>query len=58
MDDMATVYSTEYGEDIQYYVRDLTFYSTIFGCGCDTGRGYYLTFDDDDYLEEVNLIED
>ena len=55
---MATVYSTEYGEDIQYYVHDLTLCSTIFGCGCDTGRGYYLTFDDDDHIEEINLIED
>ena len=58
MHDMDTVYSTEYHEDIQYYTHDLTYCSTIFGCGCDSGKGYYLTFDDDDHIEEINLIED
>lgn len=58
MNDLTCIYSTEYKEDIAYYASDLTLCSTVFGCGYDTGKGYYLTFDDDGNLEEVNQIDD
>lgn len=46
MEDMRTIYSKEYGEDIAYYQSDLYYSDTIQGCGYDTGRPYNLTFTD------------
>lgn len=44
---MTTIYSREYGEEIAYYPDDLSESDTCFGCGCDTGRAYWLIFEGD-----------
>lgn len=51
MDDMRTVYSSEFREDIAYYYSDLEYSDTVTGCGYDTGRAYNLTFLDGRLIE-------
>lgn len=56
MNDMKTVYSSEYHEDICYYPSDLAYDYTIMGVGYKSGKPYLLTFDDSDNLEEIELM--
>ena len=54
---MAYVHSKEYGEDICYYPDDMEYSFTVLGCGYDTGKGYYITFDEDGRVEEIEEAE-
>ena len=56
MSDMATVYSSEWHEDIAYYPDDLEYSYTVMGVGYKSGKPYNLTFDDDNNLIEADLM--
>ena len=56
MSDMATVYSSEWHEDIAYYPDDLYYSYTVMGVGYKSGKPYNLTFDDDGNLIEADLM--
>lgn len=56
MSDMATVYSSEWHEDICYYPDDLYYSYTIMGVGYKSGKPYNLTFDENDAIEEIELM--
>lgn len=54
--EMATVYSKQYNEEICYYIDDLNYSYTVFGCGYRSGRGYEITFDEENNVVEIWLI--
>ena len=55
-DEMASVYSAEYHEDVVYYISDLDYSDTVLGAGYKSGKPYNLTFDEDGNIEEIELI--
>ena len=55
--EMSWVRSREFNEDIEYYVSDLDYSLTVFGCGLTTGHGYNITFDEEGRVIEVTEVE-